>query len=197
MFQVFKMFQRYVATVCIDVAKVDRDVAHVAMAIVYVSSVCSKCFICFIRMLQVFHLDAAKIDQDVAYICKCFKCFHMYGASVFIYMLQYLQWLHTCFHVFLVFYKYFRRMLQVFQLFRMYVASVSFKYCKSRSYVAQVEWDPLVAAACNMSRRSTRASGDTGDIRVARVPHGHTKRAGVGNGVQGNGLARVGIRPVI
>jgi hypothetical protein len=30
-----------------DVAKVDRDVAHIAKAITYVLSVCSKYFICF------------------------------------------------------------------------------------------------------------------------------------------------------
>jgi hypothetical protein len=52
----------------------------------YVLSVGSKCFICFRRMLQVFHLDVAKVDLDVAYICKCFKCFHTYVASVFIWM---------------------------------------------------------------------------------------------------------------
>jgi hypothetical protein len=28
----------------------------------YVSSVCSDCFICFRRTLQVFHLDVAKVD---------------------------------------------------------------------------------------------------------------------------------------
>jgi hypothetical protein len=41
----------------IDITKVDRDVAHVAMVF---SSVCPKCFICFRRVLQVFHLDFAK-----------------------------------------------------------------------------------------------------------------------------------------
>ena len=50
----------------IDIAKIDRDVAHVAMVF---SSVCLKCFICFRYMLQVFHLDAAKVDLDVAYTC--------------------------------------------------------------------------------------------------------------------------------
>jgi predicted DsbA family dithiol-disulfide isomerase len=50
----------------IDVAKVDRDVAHVAMVF---SSVCPKCFICFRRMLQAFHLNVAKLDMDVAYTC--------------------------------------------------------------------------------------------------------------------------------
>jgi hypothetical protein len=28
----------------------------------YVSSICCKCFICFRRMLQVFHLDVSKVD---------------------------------------------------------------------------------------------------------------------------------------
>jgi hypothetical protein len=43
----------------------------------------SVCFICFILMLQVFHLDIVKVDLDVAYVampiyacCKrIFKCF--------------------------------------------------------------------------------------------------------------------------
>ena len=39
-----------------DVAKVDRDVAYIAMVFL---CVCPKCFICFRRMLQVFHLDVA------------------------------------------------------------------------------------------------------------------------------------------
>ena len=67
----------------IDVAKVNRDVAHVAMVF---SSVCPKYFICFKRMLQVFHLDVAKVDLDVGYTCMlqayvssvsyvCCKCF--------------------------------------------------------------------------------------------------------------------------
>jgi hypothetical protein len=65
----------------IDVAKVDWDVAYVVMAI----HVCFKCFICFRRMLQMFHLDVAKVDLDVAKINRdiayvvmaihvCFKC---------------------------------------------------------------------------------------------------------------------------
>ena len=48
----------------VDVAKVDQNVADVAMVF---SSVCPKCFICFRRMLQVLHLDVAKVDLDVAY----------------------------------------------------------------------------------------------------------------------------------
>jgi hypothetical protein len=41
--------------------------------------VVSICFKCFIRMLQVFHLDVAKVDLDVAYV---------------------LQWLHARFKFF-------------------------------------------------------------------------------------------------
>jgi hypothetical protein len=69
----------------IDVAKVDRDVAHFAMVF---SSVCPKCFVCFRRMLQVLHLDVVKVDSDVALhvasVCSnCFRSmFHSYVASV-------------------------------------------------------------------------------------------------------------------
>jgi hypothetical protein len=48
----------------------------------YVLSVGFKYFICFRHMLQVFHLDVAKVDLDIAYICKCFKCFHMYSLHI-------------------------------------------------------------------------------------------------------------------
>jgi hypothetical protein len=107
----------------IDVAKVDRNVAQVAMAI----HVCSKCFICFRRILQVFYLGVAKIDLDVAYTSKRFRCFHTYVVSVSSRYCIYLHWLHTCFYVFSgVFvsvsnicckcFSYFERMLQVFYL---------------------------------------------------------------------------------
>ena len=48
----------------------------------YVSSVCSNSFICFRRMLQVFHQDIAKVDLNVAYtymlqayVSSVFSCF--------------------------------------------------------------------------------------------------------------------------
>ena len=63
----------------IDVIKVDRDVHMLQWLYMYVLSVCSKCFIYFRRMLQVFYLEVAKLDRDVAYMqvfsyicCKCF-----------------------------------------------------------------------------------------------------------------------------
>jgi hypothetical protein len=62
---------------CIDVANVIGMLHMLQQLYTYVSSVGTKYFIYFKRILQVFHLD-------VAYICKCYKCFHMYVASVFI-----------------------------------------------------------------------------------------------------------------
>jgi hypothetical protein len=63
----------------IDVAKVDRDVAHISMAIhicckrmfqifhlffkCMFTSVLSGCFICFTHMLQVFYLDDIYVLQ--------------------------------------------------------------------------------------------------------------------------------------
>jgi hypothetical protein len=75
-----------------DVAKVGRDVAHVAMVLHDVSSIYSKCFIYFFRcmlqvclfgcciyftyMLQVFYLY-------VVYVFNCFfKCFHVFFVIV-------------------------------------------------------------------------------------------------------------------
>ena len=70
----------------------------------------------------------------------CCKCFHLDVA-------MFCNGYTHAFKFFLVFCKCFIRMLQVFQLFRTYVASVSSRYCKSRSDVAHVEWDPPTAAA--------------------------------------------------
>jgi hypothetical protein len=63
----------------IDIAKVDRYIAHVAMVF---SSVYLKCFIYFRRMLKVFHLDVAYTCMLQAYISSvsdvlyvCYKCF--------------------------------------------------------------------------------------------------------------------------
>jgi cystathionine beta-lyase/cystathionine gamma-synthase len=73
-FKCFKYFKCMLQVFHIDVTKVDRDVAHVAMVF---SSVCPKCFICFKRMLQLFHLDVAKVDQDVVYAC-CKRMFQVF-----------------------------------------------------------------------------------------------------------------------
>jgi hypothetical protein len=94
--------------------KVDRDVAHVAMAIhicfkcmfqmfhmffqTFVLNVSSRCCICFTCMLQVFYLDVVYVCKSFQALCKCFI-----------------------------------RMLQMFQLFRTYVATVSSRCFKNRS----------------------------------------------------------------
>jgi hypothetical protein len=52
----------------IDVAKVDRDVAHVVMTI----HVCFECMFQMFHlfhMLQLFYLNVTKVDLDVAYTC--------------------------------------------------------------------------------------------------------------------------------
>jgi hypothetical protein len=68
----------------IDVAKVDQDVAHVAMAIL----ICFKCRFQIFHLFQTYATNVSsghcKVDLDAVYICKCFKCFHMYIASGFI-----------------------------------------------------------------------------------------------------------------
>ena len=63
------MFQRFIASVSHRCAKVNRDVAYVAMAI----HVCCKCIF---QMFQLFssgccmcvYVDVAKVDWDVLYV---------------------------------------------------------------------------------------------------------------------------------
>jgi hypothetical protein len=91
----------------------------------YVSSVCSKCFICFRCMLQVFHLEVAKVDLDVA--CIYMQMFHVFSylcCKCFIWMFAYIRndYTHVFKYFFGVFCKCFKRMLQVFELFRTYIA---------------------------------------------------------------------------
>jgi hypothetical protein len=82
-----------------DIAKVDRDVAYIAMVVHvycnhlslmfhlfsrYTLEVClSGCYICFTHMLQVFYLD-------VAYICNglqlFLQVFQMHVSCVFLYV---------------------------------------------------------------------------------------------------------------
>jgi hypothetical protein len=102
MFQVFHM----------DVVKVDRDVAHVVMAI-------RVCFKCIFQMFHLFQTNVASvlfgccksrfeccIYMHVASICfKCFQVFHMYVCKCFIWML----------HMFAMVFKCFQAFSQVFQ----------------------------------------------------------------------------------
>jgi hypothetical protein len=68
-------------------------------------------------MLEMFHLDIAKVDLDVAYICKCFKCFHTYDASVF----------HLDVAMFTIATHVFSSFSDVLQVFQTYVAGVSYE----------------------------------------------------------------------
>ena len=55
-----------------------------------VSTICHKCFICFRRMLQRFHLDFVKVDLvfkccsgthlPQSYACSCWTCVHACGS---------------------------------------------------------------------------------------------------------------------
>ena len=46
----------------------------------HVAIVCFKCFICLVRILQVFHVDVAKVDQDV--LSECFIFNERYECSI-------------------------------------------------------------------------------------------------------------------
>jgi hypothetical protein len=64
----------------IDVTKVNQDVAYIAIAIQYVASVCSKCFICF------SDICCKCVYLDVAYVSHiCYKYFvwtlHMFAVD--------------------------------------------------------------------------------------------------------------------
>jgi hypothetical protein len=58
LFKMFHLFQTYVASVLSGCCICYNG---------YIASVCSKYFICFSRMLQLFHLSAAKVDLDVGW----------------------------------------------------------------------------------------------------------------------------------
>jgi hypothetical protein len=58
----------------VDVAKIDRDIAYVVMAIHYVANVC------FRRMLYVFYLGVAYVSH---LCCKCFiRMLHIFSARI-------------------------------------------------------------------------------------------------------------------
>jgi hypothetical protein len=114
----------------LDVAKVDRDVAHVVMAI----HVCFKCmfqmFICSKRMLQVFYLAVTKADLDVVYTCmlqayvsSVFRCFiRMFACVLMLHMFAMVfKMFFRCFH------KYFGCLFKCFICLLLYVATGCFK----------------------------------------------------------------------
>ena len=94
----FQVFLRYVASVVYRCCKSRSDVTHVVWLYTYVSSVCSKSFICSRRTLQVFYLDIAKVDLDVAYTCmlqaNIFKYFS--GVSYVCLQVFHLDFAYVC-----------------------------------------------------------------------------------------------------
>ena len=58
----------------------------------HVASLCFKCFMCFERMLRVFHLDISKVDLGVAHVAngytRLFQSHVPNVSSVFRRMLQ-------------------------------------------------------------------------------------------------------------
>jgi hypothetical protein len=93
MFQIFHMFQMYVASVSFGCCRSKYG----SCIYMHVASICFKCFTCFTLMLQLFHLNVAYVFAMATHVfssflwcfasvsdicCKCFGCFRTYVASV-------------------------------------------------------------------------------------------------------------------
>jgi hypothetical protein len=112
-----------------DIAKVDPDVAYIAIVI----HVCCK------RLFQMFHLFSnyvASIFLDVAYVPH--KCV----ASVLSRCCIYLQWLSSIFQVFQICYKSFSCFGRILQVFRLDVAKVDMG-------LYMLQWNPPATATCS------------------------------------------------
>jgi hypothetical protein len=139
MFQVFQKFQRYVASVLYRCCKS--------------RSGCGICCNGYIHMFLVFYLFQAYVVSVSSECCKsrfgC--CIYMQVFQVFSYVCCKCFSSGCCnvFNGYTRVFKFFlvcsKRILQAFKLIQTYVVSVSSKCCKSRSDVAHVEYDPLVA----------------------------------------------------
>jgi hypothetical protein len=92
-FKCFKCFRGMLQVFYTDIAKVDRDVAHVVMVIhvcckllfsrfhLFFSDECCKCVYLdiayvFTHMMQMFYLDVAYVYNGFKCFCKCFR--HMF-----------------------------------------------------------------------------------------------------------------------
>jgi hypothetical protein len=132
----------------IGVTKVDWDVVKVYLRIlhmlqwlyIYVSIVCSKCFIYIRPMLQVFHPHVVKVDLHVTFTCMLQAYFQVVSGVSYIYCKYFIWMLYLFAMIFKyfsgVFCKCFRRMFKVFHLPSLYVVTVASEYVKSRSGVA-------------------------------------------------------------
>ena len=149
----------------LDVAKVDHDVAHVAMTI-HICFKCCICFLdvrckCFIWMLHMFHTYVASVSS------RCRICFAMAT------------------HVFLVFPTYVASVLTV-----SYVCCKCFiNVAKVDLMLHMLQWDPSAAAACYNCWARVHARGCVGGASDRRGNGASTDRdaalawarGGVGN----------------
>jgi hypothetical protein len=68
-----------------DLAKVDRDVAYIAVLYTYVANFCCQCFICFFQMyvtsvfIWMLHMFCTYVFKCFIWMLRCvamfFKCF--------------------------------------------------------------------------------------------------------------------------
>jgi hypothetical protein len=68
MFQEFHLFQMYFANISSECFKIDLVLHMLLLLYTHVFMRTCKCFICFSRMLQVFHFDVSKVDLGEAHI---------------------------------------------------------------------------------------------------------------------------------
>jgi hypothetical protein len=172
MFQLFQIFQRYVASISYECCKSRSGCCTCYICCKcfrwILQVYCSKCFSHFRRMLHVFYQGVAHVSHIC---CKCFirmlHMFHTYIASVS-------SRCSICFAMSThVFFWFFRHMLQVFQLLRTDVANVSSKCYKSRLGVAHVAVrDPSAAATYCSCWAHLHARGCGGGHCSASAVHG-------------------------
>jgi hypothetical protein len=162
--------------------KVDLVLHILQWLYTYVASVCSKCFICFKRMLEVFYLDIAYVAMAIYVCCKCmFQMFHLFQTYVATLQVFYLNVVYVpMLHMFQTYVAsvyskcviYFRHILQMClsgccscytQMLQTYVYKC---FTCVQTYVTEV------LSCCNTSRRRKQAHADAVPTCVA-VPHLH------------------------
>jgi hypothetical protein len=128
--QMFQVFQKYIAFFRIGVAKVDHDVAKLDRNVAYVAMAMHVCFEVYVPNVSIsdicckcFHLDVAKVDLDVAYTCMlqvyvCFRCFICLLRVFYLDVVYILQWFSSIFRGFR---KCFRQLFQLFHLSSFYM----------------------------------------------------------------------------
>jgi hypothetical protein len=140
-----------------DVAIVDRDVAYVAMVV----------HVCCNRPFSMFHLCfLTYVASEFIWILHMF---HKYVASVLSKRCVCLHWFSTVFQVF--FASVLEACFKCSICLQRNVASVAFRYFKSRSGVAH----GMHVGSGRESELSPHAIRQRGDVRAAWAPHEHVK----------------------